>query len=174
MSDATTGYARALLEVAQADGNLDVVKSELAAVAQAVEANEGLRSALSDRLLPAAVRGQIIDDVLAHKVSDTTRGLVAMIATAGRGGQLSEIVNGFAAAAASGSGKSLATVRSAVPLSDDQQRRLAAALAQSTGSEVDLQVVIDPSVVGGAVTTIGDTVIDGSLRTRLNKMREVI
>lgn len=174
MSDATNGYSRALLEVAQADGNLDVVRSELAAVAQAVEANEELRSKLGDRLLPAGIRNQIVDDVLAHKVSDTTRALVGMIASSGRGGQLTEIVNGFIAAAAAGSGRSVATVRSAVSLSDDQQRRLAAALSQSTGSEVDLQVVVDPTVVGGAVTTIGDTVIDGSLRTRLNKMREVL
>ncbi len=174
MSDATNGYARALLEVAKADGNLDVVKSELTAVAQAVDANEALRASLADRLLPAAVRGQIVDDVLANKVSDTTRGLVSLIATTGRGGQLAEIVNEFVAAAAAGSGKAVATVRSAVPLSEDQQQRLAAALAQSTGSAVDLQVVVDPSVVGGAVTTIGDTVIDGSLRTRMNKMREAL
>lgn len=174
MSDATTRYAHALLAVAQADGNLDVVKSELSTVAQAVADNDDLRSSLSNNLLPAATRGQIVDDLLANKATDTTRALVGMIVSAGRGGQLVEIIAEFVNAAAAGSGKVVATVRSAVALTDDQQTRLAAALHKSTGQEVELQLVIDPTVVGGAVTTIGDTVIDGSLRSRLNKMRDAL
>lgn len=174
MSDATTGYARALLEVAQADGNLDVVRSEMSTIAQAVAGNDDLRSSLGDRLLPAAVRGQIVDDILVGRVSDNTRGLVGMIVTSGRGSQLGEIVDSFLSQAASDAGRSVATVRSAVALSDEQQRKLAAALAKTTGSDVDLQVVVDPSVVGGLVTTIGDTVIDGTLRSRLTRMRDVL
>ncbi len=174
MSDAITGYAKALLSVAEADGNVDAVKSELGAVAQAVAGNDELRTSLSNNLLPAAVRGGIVDDLLANKGTDTTRALVGMIVSAGRGGELGEIVESFITQAASGAGRSVATVRSAVPLTDDQQSRLVAALKKSTGSDVELQVVLDPTVVGGAVTTIGDTVIDGSLRTRLNKMRDVL
>ena len=174
MSDAINGYAQAILAVAQADGNLDVVKSEMSAVAQAVAGNDELRTSLANKLLPAALRGQIVDDILANKGSDTTRALVGMIVSAGRGGEFAEITQSFIAQAASGAGRSVATVRTAVPLSDDQQSRLVAALKQSTGSDVELQVVLDPSVLGGAVTTFGDTVIDGSLRTRLNKMRDSI
>lgn len=174
MSDATTGYARALLAVAQADGNLDVVKDELNTVSQAVAGNDELRTTLSNNLLPASVRGQVVDDLLANKSSNTTRALVGMIVSAGRGGQLSEIVASFSAQAAEGAGREVATVRSAVALTEDQKTRLAAALKKSTGTDVDLQVVVDPTVVGGAVTTIGDNVIDGSLRTRMNKMRDVL
>lgn len=174
MSDSTTGYADALLAVASADGNLDVVKGELAEFARIVEGNDELRSALGNQLLPAATRGQLVDDLLGGRASETTRALVGLIVSAGRGGQLSDIVNAFVAKAAAGQGKAVATVRTAVALSDDQKARLAQALATQTGREVELAVVVDPSVVGGAVTTIGDTVIDGSLRTRLNKMREVL
>ncbi|MEZ5377472.1 MAG: ATP synthase F1 subunit delta [Acidimicrobiales bacterium] len=173
MSDSTAGYADALLAVAQADGNLEVVKSELAEFARAADGNDDLRSTLGNNLLPAAVRGQIVDDLLGNAAS-TTRALVGMIVTSGRGSQLSEIVNAFVEKAASGAGKKVATVRTAVPLTDDQHARLEQALKTQTGGDVELQVVVDPSVVGGAVTTIGDAVIDGSLRTRLNKMREVL
>ena len=65
-------------------------------------------------------------------------------------------------------------MRSAVALSDDQRSRLAAALASKLGTEVDVKVIQDPSVVGGLITTVGDTVIDGSVRTRLNRLREAL
>ena len=62
-------------------------------------------------------------------------------------------------------------MRSAIPLTDDQQTRLAAALANATGKQVNLKVVVDPSVLGGIVATVGDTVIDGSVRTRLDQLK---
>ena len=172
--EAHAGYAEGLLAIARAEGDVDTTKSQLADVARAVSSNEELLSTLSNNLVPAAVRGQIVDDLLAGKSSDVVRAIVGMIVGAGRGGQLNEIVQSFIGLAASASGREVATVRSAVALTDAQQQQLAAALKQKTGADVELQVVVDPSVVGGAVTTIGDTVIDGSLRTRLAQMREAL
>ncbi len=174
MSDHITGYAEALLAVARADGNLETVKSQLADVAAAIESNEELRSTLSNNTLPADVRGQVIDDLLANKTTDTTRALSGLIVSSGHGSEFSQIVDAFVAHSAAASGKTVATVRTAVAMTEDQQTRLAKALKASTGNDVELQIVIDPSVVGGAVTTMGDTIIDGSLRNRLSKMRETI
>lgn len=174
MSDQITGYADALLAVARADGNVAGVKSELVAVSNAIEGNEELRQSLSNNLLPASTRNQILDDILQNKVTDTTRALAGMIISAGKGSAFGEIVNSFVSRSASAGGAQVATVRSAVALTEDQKTRLSQALKTSTGNDVELQVVVDPSVVGGAVTTIGDTVIDGSLRTRLNQMRDAL
>jgi F-type H+-transporting ATPase subunit delta len=168
------GYADALLAVANAEGDLDTTKAQLLDVARAVEGNEELRSSLSNNLLPAAIRGQIVSDLLANKATNTVQALVAMLVTAGKGAQLGDIVNAFAASAATAGGKNLAVVRTAVPLSASQRTKLAEALASTAGGEVEIQEEIDPSVVGGVVTTIGDTVIDGSLRTRLNQIREAL
>jgi F-type H+-transporting ATPase subunit delta len=63
-------------------------------------------------------------------------------------------------------------VRSAVALSDEQKSRLADALSKSTGKQVDIVVIVDPAVLGGIVTQIGDTVIDGTVRQRLSQLRE--
>ncbi len=173
-SDRVDGYAQALLAVAHAEGSVDGVRRQLSEVARAVAGNEELRSTLSNNLLPAATRTQIVDDILGGKASDVVRGLVGMIVASGRGGELGEIVDSFADAAAAASGKRVATVRSAIALSEDQKTRLATALSSSVGGPVELENIVDPEVVGGAVTTIGDTVIDGSLRTRLNQMREAL
>ena len=62
-------------------------------------------------------------------------------------------------------------VRSAIPLTDDQKQRLVEALNKATGKRVSLKVVIDPSVLGGLVARVGDTVIDGTVRHRLDQLR---
>lgn len=174
MTDRIAGYADALLAVARAEGNLDTTRSQLRDVARAVDANEELRSTLSNNLLPSATRAQIVDDLLAGKASDVTRSLVGMIVTAGRGGDLSAIVTAFANAAAASSGHRVAIVRSAVALSEDQKARLSKALSVSAGAPIELENIVDPDVIGGAVTTIGDTVIDGSLRTKLSQMHDAL
>jgi F-type H+-transporting ATPase subunit delta len=66
----------------------------------------------------------------------------------------------------------VAEVRSALPLDDGQVERLAVALGRATGKTVEVKVVVDPSVMGGLVARIGDTVIDGTVRHRLNQLKE--
>lgn len=174
MSERMTGYVDALLAVTRSEGNTERVQQELVAFSEAVRGNDQLRTTLGDPLLPGSVKEHIVTDVLGGRASDTTRALVSMIVAAGRGAQLSDIVDAFAAEAAAERGRRIAMVRTAVPLTPEQQARLAAAIGTAIGSPVELQVTVDPTVVGGAITTIGDTVIDGSLRSRLNKMRDAL
>ena len=65
-------------------------------------------------------------------------------------------------------------MRTAVPLTDDQRTRLADALGKATGKSIEVKAIVDPSVLGGVVAQIGDTVIDGSVRSRLEQLREAI
>lgn len=174
MSDMVNGYADAMLAVAGAEGNLQQVSSELFSVARAVDGSDELRATITDARIPASTRQQVVEDLLGGRATATTVGLVSMVVGAGRAGDLSQIADAFVHRAASEQSREIASVRSAVPLTEDQQARLAAAIKQSTGKDVDVKVTLDPSVVGGLVTTIGDTVIDGSIRSRLTKLRETI
>lgn len=174
MSNRIDGYAQAMLAVARAEGDVEGIKAQLRQVSEAIDANDELRSTLSNNLLPAATRHQIVDDLLSGKATDTVKSLVAMVVGAGRGGELGEIVKAFGTAAAAAGGKQAAVVRTAVALTEDQKTRLAHALGASTGAPVELENIVDPDVVGGAVTTIGDVVIDGTLRTRISQMKEAI
>ena len=94
-----------------------------------------------------------------------------MVIGSGRGRDLPAIVDKLVDRASSSKNLELAEVRSAVALTKDQEDRLAAALANATGKQVNLKVVVDPSVLGGLVATIGDTVIDGSVRTRIDQLK---
>jgi F-type H+-transporting ATPase subunit delta len=66
----------------------------------------------------------------------------------------------------------VAEVRAAVPLDEGVRDRLANALSHATGKQVEVNVVVDPNVLGGVVARIGDTVIDGSVRRRLDQLKE--
>jgi F-type H+-transporting ATPase subunit delta len=65
----------------------------------------------------------------------------------------------------------VAEVRTAVPLTSDQLDRLKAALENATGKRLNLKATVDPSVVGGIVATVGDTVIDDTVRTRIDQLK---
>ena len=172
MSDAVIeGYARALFEVARAEGTLDEVEDELFRFARSFESSDELRTALTDELIPAAKRQAIVEDLLGGKATGTTTQLVSMVVGSGRGRDLPAIINKLVARASNAKQLELAEVRTAVALTDDQQTRLKAALANATGKQVNLKVIVDPSVVGGIVATVGDTVIDGSVRTRVEQLK---
>jgi F-type H+-transporting ATPase subunit delta len=167
-------YATALYAVANAEGQLDAVGDQLFAVGQAVDGNDELRNALGDPHLPVARRQQIVEDVLGDKMSDVTVGLVSMVVAAGRGRDLPVIVDALLKASSSEQGRQVAEIRSAIGLSDDQQTRLAAALKSATGHDVDVRVTVDPSIEGGIIARVGDTVIDGSVRHRLGQLRDAL
>ena len=172
MSDARIdGYARALFEVARAEGTIDEVEDELFHFARSFESSDELRSALTDEQVPAGKRQAIVEDLLGGKATSTTTQLVSMVVGSGRGRDLPAIINKLVARAAGSKDLSVAEVRSAVALTDDQQDRLKAALANATGKQVTLKVIVDPSVLGGLVATVGDTVIDGSVRTRVDQLK---
>lgn len=172
MSERTKLYADAFVAVLSAEGHINESQDELFRLAKIIEANDELRQSLSDPHLPAARRQQIVEDLLDGKASTTTIGLVSLLTATGRIRDLGEIVDEVLSATAASGNRVVAEVRSAVDLDDDQKRRLAASLKSATGKDVDVVVVIDPSVMGGVVTQIGDTVIDGSVRARLSKLRE--
>jgi F-type H+-transporting ATPase subunit delta len=174
MSDRIDGYADALFSIAKAEGNLDEVEDELFRFARSLEGSDALRSALTDELVPTEKRQAIVEDILGPKASPTTSQLIGLVVGSGRGRDLPAIVDKLVARAAAEKDKAVAEVRSAVPLTDDQKDRLAAALANATGKQVEVKVVVDPSVLGGLVATVGDTVIDGTVRSRLDQLKSLL
>lgn len=173
MSDArTAAYAKAIADIAEAEGVLARVDAEFTAVAAAYESNDSLRSTLGDQVIPLDRRQAVVEQLLAGKgVHPLTTQLVGLVVGSGRARDLSAIASTIGNRSASSQGKAVAEVRSAVALSEDQQRRLGDALAQAMGTPVNVKVIVDPSVVGGLVATVGDKVIDGTVRTNLDRVK---
>lgn len=172
--DRTTAYAEALFAVARAEGPTAEIADELFRVAQVVRGNDELLEALADPHVPVATRQQIVVDLLDGKAEPATVNLVSLVVGNGRVRELGAIVDELVAMSARQANKEVAEVRSAISLTDDQKSRLADALGKATGKEVEVKVIIDPSVQGGVVAQVGDTVIDGSVRRRLDQLRNAL
>jgi F-type H+-transporting ATPase subunit delta len=114
----------------------------------------------------------VVEDLLEGKVLPVTKAIVSMVVVTGKAADLPEIVREMANRSAASMGASVAEVRSAVALTDEQISRLAQALTAKLGREVTVRNVVDPSVIGGVVTQVGDQVIDGSVRTKLHQLRD--
>ena len=166
------GYARALLAVADAEGEASAVGDELFQVAQAFARSEELNRALGDTLLPFERKQQIITDLVGARVSAVTVSLLSMLTGAGRIGDLPAIAERMTSLAAEQQDTTVAEVRTAVELDDATLARLVGRLSAATGKRLSPRVVVDPKLVGGVVAKVGDTVFDGSVRSRLQDLRE--
>jgi F-type H+-transporting ATPase subunit delta len=166
------GYAEAMLSIAKAEGVLPTVEDELYAFAGALDASTPLREALTDAALPAERKRAVVDELLGSEANPVTVNLLGFVVDAGRAREIPRIVEGLAERAAGERSHRLAEIRSAVPLTDTQRDRIAVALSDATGMDLDVQVVVDPSIVGGVVAKIGDEVFDGSLASRLDDVKQ--
>ena len=171
MSERTQAYAEAFYAVARAEGNLGEVEDELFRFARVLAGTDALLNKLADPHITVTVRQQIVEDLLGGKAQPATVGLISLAVGNDRVRELPAIVDATVALSAASADKAVAEVRSAIPLDDDQKSRLADALASATGKRVEVKVIVDPSIKGGRVAQIGDTVIDGSVRRRLDQLR---
>ncbi len=174
MSDRVEGYAAAFLEVARAEGLLPRVEQELFGLSHTLETNEELRRTLSDASIPPDRRQSIVEDLLGARFLPLTASLVSFVVSTGRARDLPAIIEKLVERSAAERKHALAEVRSAVALSDDQKERLAKSLSDSLGRQVEVKVIIDPDVLGGLVARVGDIVIDGTVRHRLEQLKEAI
>lgn len=170
--EAIRGYAQALFSIAEAEDALETVEDELFRFARAVESEGQLREALTDPALPEERKKAVIRDILGDVASPHTISIVGFLIEQGKARQLTPIVDELVALAAERRNAAVAEVRTAVELDDGQRQKLAEALERATGKVVELKVVIDPSIVGGVVARVGDQVIDGSIRRRLELARD--
>jgi F-type H+-transporting ATPase subunit delta len=165
------GYASAILEIARAEGELERVGDELFRIARAFESSSELREALVDRRIPLDRKQAIVTDLLEGKASALSVALVNFVVGVGRGADLPAIADRLAERAAGERDTAIAEVRSAVELDEETVARLQESLARATGKQVDVKTVVDPSILGGIVARVGDLVIDGSLRHRIEELR---
>ncbi len=172
MSERVEAYAAGLLGIARAEGVVERVEDELFKVARTFETNDNLRSTLTDVAIPVERRAGVVEELLGKRAAPLTTAVVTFIVGAGRAHDLPAIADALVAKAAELRQEAVAEVRSAYPLDGAQQARLAEALSAATNKKVTVKVVIDPTVLGGIVARVGDTVIDGSVRSRLEQLRE--
>ena len=168
------GYAeRVFGELARRE-EIDVVEDELFSVARLLDREDALRRVLADPNLEYRNRSDVLADLLSGKVESATLRLGRYVLRAGRTRDLVGTFEWLVELAARERGRRVAEVRSAVPLDEAERERLAAALGGLVERTVEVRVVIDPSVVGGILVSVGDLVIDGTVRLRFERLRDLL
>jgi F-type H+-transporting ATPase subunit delta len=161
----------AALITAQDASALDSVEDELFRFDRILAAEPTLRAALTDRNLPADRKQQLLHRLLDGKVNDVTFRLLERAVLEPRGRTIESAIRELSHLAAQRRERVIAHVTSAVPLSDDEERDLAAALARSFEHEIQLQLVVDPALIGGLTVRVGDELIDASVARQLDEAR---
>ena len=162
-------YADAAFEIALRDGTVEVWRRELDAAAE-VAADPTVLSALASPAVPVEQRLEATERGFA-KFSQPVRNLILLLVRRGRVEQLPRVAAEFARRDDERNGLIHATATSAAPLGDEEQRAIVARLEQLTGARVALETNVDPAILGGIVVRIGDRLIDGSVRGRLERLR---
>jgi F-type H+-transporting ATPase subunit delta len=164
-------YATALFELAREERKLEAVGTSLAALKEALRESDDLRALTTSPLIGRADALKTVKAVAASMGLDPlTANFLGVLAQNRRLTQLPAVIRFFNLLAARHRGETTAEVTSAHPLDDGQMAALKANLKSRVGSDVAVDLQVDPAILGGLVVKIGSQQIDGSIRTKLNTL----
>lgn len=167
-------YARALLEVVQAQGQVDSVAEELTSLRDGVFAQPELRVFLESPKIPRSDKKNALSKALEGNVSEFVNNLVMVLIDRGRQFLFAEIVDAFLALCDEVSGRTHVQIASATALPGESKEKLVSLLGTKLGRTVVAHERVVPELLGGMTIRIGDMVVDGSVRSRLNEIREQV
>ena len=166
-------YAVALADVALSRGEAQEVREELASWDELVRSNAQLLEVFRHPTIPYERKSGVLEELIRRtRPRPTTANFLKVLLQNHRLAELSEVNRQFAQELDRRSGVVTAQVTTARPLPSDAQEALRARLGQLTGSRVRLQFEVDDELIGGVVTRIGSTLYDGSVRGRLQQIKQ--
>jgi len=175
MSIVARRYARALMNLAAKDGQMEPAAEALDNLADAVAESPQLQAVLSEPKVALAAKEAVVGELLGRaKVPPLVSSFIRFLTHKRRIGLLDEIRVAYHELADERMGRANAEVTVAEPLTDAQQDALRKRLESLSGKEVRLDLRVDPSILGGVVARIGSTVWDGSLRQQLSRIHQTI
>ena len=163
-------YAEAAFEVAHRDGTVATWRRELDAAGE-IAADETIGRALANPAVPLEQRTEMAKSIFGKSVSKPVLNLIGLMLRRGRIHELPRLAAEFRRLDNARQGITEATAITASPLTQDEIRALTERLEQLTGGRIELEVQEDPSLLGGLVVRVGDRMIDGSVRGRLERLR---
>lgn len=165
-------YAQALFDLAKEKGLLDQVDRELAMVVEMIDTNRQLKAVVNDVLLAPDVKSDLFQKLFNGKISTLVMNFLLLTVRKRREGYIPQMYRAYLDLANEARGIVEVEVRSAVALPEETVRTLETKLVTKLGRQVKFQTQVAPELLGGLVVRVGDTLMDGSVKTRLNRMRD--
>ncbi len=166
-----TGYARALFEMAQAEGVVSRVEEELFRLSELLKGNPELLQFLKDPNIKSEGKRRALSDLFQGRVHPLVLTTLTSLSDQDRGGRVLHVIEEFSSIAATARQKVTGEVTTAITLDGDTLSRLVTALNRATGKNVQLFQKVDPAILGGAIIKVGEQIIDGSLRRKLDQIQ---
>ncbi|GAM11279.1 ATP synthase subunit delta [Geobacter sp. OR-1] len=168
-------YAKALVQLGAESNSVEAFNAELARISDTLDSNRNLLALFSNPAYGVDAKKEILRDIAAKlAISPMVGNLLQLLLDRNRIACLPQIAASYAKLADDLSGVVRPVVTSGMPLADQQIADIKGALEKSTGKKVELTVQVDPALIGGVVTKIGDRVFDGSVKTQLNKIQDIL
>jgi len=165
-------YANALADIAMAQGAADAVTQQLIGFGALYAESAELRNFLPSPAVTREAKHRVIEKLLARVGgSKIVRNFLFVVVDHQRTHVLPEMIIAFQEAIRQREGITEAQISSAVELNATQKAEMESTLERMTGKRVEAKFSLEPQLLGGAVVRVGDTVYDGSLRSRLNELR---
>ena len=162
-------YAEAAFQIGREGGSLERWQRDLERLEAALDQPD-LSALVVHPAVPYASKERVLRRVVGD-VSDEALNLVLLMIRRGHARVIARMVEGFAALVRRDRGIQLAEIRSALPLDDAQRAAIVERLVEVTGERVEINEVVDESLIGGVTVRIGDVLYDASVRTRLERLR---
>ena len=163
-------YAEAAFQIADQDGTLDAWLKDLQTAADLLGPEEVSRL-LANPAVPSSVRADAVQRALGTQVSDKARNLALLLVRRGRADLMPAVSSAYRALYEQRKGISRATVISAAALDASELAAIHQRLGQMTGGTLEIEQQVDPAILGGVIVRLGDRMIDGSVRGRLERLR---
>jgi F-type H+-transporting ATPase subunit delta len=172
LKSASLQYANALADIALAQGAAEPVRKQLVDVGSMYAESAELRNFLTSPAVDRTAKHRVVEKLLARiGGGKILRNFLFVVVDHQRAHVLPDMIQAFQEVVRQRQGIAEAEISSAIELSATQKAELAFTLERLTGKRVEATYSLDPDLLGGAVVRIGDTIYDGSLRSRLNEMR---
>ncbi len=171
-SDSVAGaYAEALLQIARAEDVVEVVEDEMRTLQTVLRDNYELKGFLDSQAVSKEGKLEAVKKLFAGKMSSITLNLVFTVVDRERHRVLEDIADQYISLVSAYQGQVMAEVTTAVPLPEETAEQLRRALSRMIKKDVLIRPSVDESILGGAIVRIGDQVIDGCVRKKLQNLR---
>ncbi len=175
ISNISKRYARAFFEIASQEKQLERYYKELKQFASIIDGDKALRDFLANPVFEQGAKKEVVEKIIGKmKLSGMTVNFLKLLVDKKRIELLSDIESCYRQLMDEALKKVIVNLRTAFDLSRDMQNYISSRLEKVTGRQVEMTVEKDPTLLGGIVIGVGDTLYDGSIRNQLNNMRNLL
>ena len=174
MTTTSKEYAQALFELSVSEGSTEQTLEGLETVRSGIAAEPEYMALLASPAIGREQRLAALDQAFRGRIPDILLGLLRMMVSRGHITGLEDMARDYEAMVRDFRGEAVAMVTTAVPLSEEEAERLKAGLEKKFDRRLTLRCAVDPSIIGGVRVELDGRVIDGSIRSKLDKIKEVM